>query len=397
MKQSTNNVNFHKRWTHRAANLLNSLAVFAIVLTTVSSVQAQEKSTARQIESLAAVYDLQNQGVANGQSRIIFYNPGTSSLPGAATVYINGRYHASLIAGAYSPVCLPPGKVELGTRQIDIQKRANKDGLDSMTLVSLQNGQNQYVRVQGDSKKTIALIPVNASEAQKELAQNLKTGGTWSNAGTVTQGGNTFNVWENASTNSQVIVQSGVTVNQDVAPVVFDLNADGVLSYSFNLIDVNGNGTPSYSAWAAKQDGVLVWNKLGDGVVHDASQYAFTQYGGNTDLEGLRAGFDSNGDGVFNAQDAKFAEFAVWQDANGNGVSDAGEVKSLADWGIASINLASDGVSRTPAAGVSEAGRTSATLAAFGAAGPGDFVVDAGFGGDARGDVVAFVGFEFQK
>mgnify|MGYP006170516785 CR=1 FL=1 len=81
------------------------------------------------------------------------------------------------------------------------------------------------------------------------------------------------------------------------------------------------------------------------------------------DLQGLAAGFDSNGDGVFDAADAKFAEFTVWQDANQNGVSDAGEVRSLADVGVASIHLSSDGVQRTPADGVNEAGRTTAQLA----------------------------------
>jgi hypothetical protein len=75
----------------------------------------------------------------------------------------------------------------------------------------------------------------------------------------------------------------------------------------------------------------------------------------------LAEAFDSNRDGVFDAQDAKFAEFKVWQDADQDGVSDAGEVRSLADWGINSINLVSDGVVRTPAAGVIEAGRTTAT------------------------------------
>jgi hypothetical protein len=63
---------------------------------------------------------------------------------------------------------------------------------------------------------------------------------------------------------------------------------------------------------------------------------------------------------VFDAADAKFAEFAVWQDANQNGVSEAGEVRSLADVGVASIHLSSDGVTSTPADGVSEAGRTTA-------------------------------------
>jgi hypothetical protein len=75
----------------------------------------------------------------------------------------------------------------------------------------------------------------------------------------------------------------------------------------------------------------------------------------------LAEAFDSNHDGKFSATDAKFAEFKLWQDVNQNGVSDAGEVRSLAEWGIADINLSSDGVVRTPTAGVTEAGRTTAT------------------------------------
>jgi hypothetical protein len=120
---------------------------------------------------------------------------------------------------------------------------------------------------------------------------------------------------------------------------------------------------------------VLVWDKYHDGLVHDHSQYAFTQYGGDTDLKGLAAAFDTNHDGQLNAQDAKFAEFKVWQDINQDGVSDAGEVRSLAEWGVTSIHLVSDGVQRTPAAGVSEAGRTTASTST----GTAMLVADAAF------------------
>ena len=145
------------------------------------------------------------------------------------------------------------------------------------------------------------------------------------------------------------------------APVVIDLNRDGSLGYSQVVMDVDGDGNLDQTAWAGAQDGVLVWDKYADGLVRDSSQYAFTQYGGNTDLEGLAIGFDSNGDDRFNALDAKFGEFKVWQDADQDGVSDAGEVRSLAGWGLTEINLTSDGVVRTPAPGVKEAGQTTAT------------------------------------
>ena len=166
-----------------------------------------------------------------------------------------------------------------------------------------------------------------------------------------------------------------VEVKVPVAPVVLDLNRDGTFSYSQVAMDVNGSNHLSLTQWAGAQDGVLVWDKLGDGVVHDNSQYAFGQYATSTrfdaagynrlasDLDGLSDAFDTNHDGVFNAADAKFAEFKVWQDVNQNGVSDAGEVRSLADWGITSINLVSDGVQRTPVAGVTEVGQSTAALA----------------------------------
>ena len=130
---------------------------------------------------------------------------------------------------------------------------------------------------------------------------------------------------------------------------------------------------------------MAVWDKYHDGQVHDHSQYAFAQYDTTsaakgqtaTDLSGLADAFDSNHDGVFDAQDAQFADFSVWQDANQNGVSDAGEVKTLAELGLASFSLSSDGLARTPVAGVHEAGHTSATTT------------------DGTQVLVADVGFEF--
>ncbi len=147
-----------------------------------------------------------------------------------------------------------------------------------------------------------------------------------------------------------------------IPPIVLDLNQDGILNYSQSIMDVNEDGQLDQTAWAGKEEGVLIWDKYADGQVHDNSQYAFAQYGGKTDLSGLAAAFDTNHDGKFNAQDAKFDEFAVWQDANQNGVSDAGEVFKLFDIGMSSLNLNTDNVLRQPAAGVTEFGQTSAQL-----------------------------------
>jgi Bacterial Ig-like domain len=201
---------------------------------------------------------------------------------------------------------------------------------------------------------------------------------------TADQNGTGGTHWDANNSGSGMIYQSrvdtwitgfAVEVKVPVAPVVLDLNRDGTFSYTQVAMDVDGSNHLSLTQWAGAQDGVLVWDKLGDGVVHDNSQYAFGQYATSTrvdaaghnrvasDLDGLSDAFDTNHDGVFNAADAQFAEFKVWQDANQNGVSDAGEVRSLADLGIESINLVSDGVQRTPVAGVTEVGQSTAALA----------------------------------
>jgi hypothetical protein len=49
--------------------------------------------------------------------------------------------------------------------------------------------------------------------------------------------------------------------------------------------------------------------------------------------------FDGNRNGQLDPGDARWSEFRVWQDANGDGVSQAGEVQTLDAWGITSIGL----------------------------------------------------------
>jgi hypothetical protein len=176
----------------------------------------------------------------------------------------------------------------------------------------------------------------------------------------------TYQIWfTDAAGNLSSPSANVVTVDASgrvVAPVALDLNGDGIISYSHINLDVNGDGALDHTAWTAAQDGVLVWDKYQDQTIHGHEQYAFAQYGGNTDLQGLAAAFDTNHDGQFSLSDDRFKEFAAWQDANQNGVADAGEMRSLMDLGITSIGLVSDGIQQTPAAGVHVAGHAQAQL-----------------------------------
>ena len=51
------------------------------------------------------------------------------------------------------------------------------------------------------------------------------------------------------------------------------------------------------------------------------------------------AQYDSNGDGKLTAADAHFKDLVVWVDANHDGKTEAGELKTMADLGITSLDL----------------------------------------------------------
>jgi len=131
-------------------------------------------------------------------------------------------------------------------------------------------------------------------------------------------------------------------------PIAIDLNGNGFefvdVDDSNIFFDVNGDGWKERTAWVAPGDGLLAYDVNGDGQIDQAGEISFAGYkaGAQSDLEGLSA-FDSNGDGVFTAADEAWSKFGVWQDANQNGTTDAGEFRSLSEMGVAAIGLTSDG------------------------------------------------------
>ena len=129
-----------------------------------------------------------------------------------------------------------------------------------------------------------------------------------------------------------------------VLPIVLDLDGDGLelVAYETSSVsfDMDLDGIADRTGWVGADDGMLVLDRNGNGVIDNALEISFARddAAAVTDLEGLRA-WDSNRDGVLDASDDDFARFQVWRDANQNGVSDAGELFSLATLGIDAINL----------------------------------------------------------
>jgi Ca2+-binding RTX toxin-like protein len=132
-------------------------------------------------------------------------------------------------------------------------------------------------------------------------------------------------------------------------PIAIDLDGNGFqftdVDDSNVFLDVNGDGWKRRSAWIKPGDGLLAFDRDGNGKIEGIDEIAFVGYAPDqqTDLAALRKAFDSNNNGALDAGDAKWLQFGVWQDSNSNGVQEAGEFKSLTDMGISAIGLTSDG------------------------------------------------------
>lgn len=166
-----------------------------------------------------------------------------------------------------------------------------------------------------------------------------------------------------------------------VAPIALDLDGNGVDLTEFGSsgarFDWDGDGVAQQTAWVGPRDGFLTIDLAADGsagpdgVIDQRKELAFTDWAAGTksDLEGLRAAFDSNGDDVLDGRDARWGEFRIWQDANQNGVTDEGELKTLDQWGISSISLAAGAGETTARPDGSVVGGTSTFTRADGTSG----------------------------
>ncbi|MCU7846813.1 MAG: carboxypeptidase regulatory-like domain-containing protein [Candidatus Thiodiazotropha sp. (ex Lucinoma kastoroae)] len=123
-------------------------------------------------------------------------------------------------------------------------------------------------------------------------------------------------------------------------PIAVDLNGDGIQTLGLDVgvtFDMDNDGAVENTGWLSGDDAFIVNDANGNGIIDDRSE----MFGGDNTGDGFRklAEYDSNGDGVVDTSDAAFDQLQVWQDRNENGLTDEGELGSLADAGIASLDV----------------------------------------------------------
>jgi RTX calcium-binding nonapeptide repeat (4 copies) len=130
-------------------------------------------------------------------------------------------------------------------------------------------------------------------------------------------------------------------------PIVFDLDGDGIETVGWKAgvkFDGNADGIKTTTGWVGKDDGMLVWDRNGNGKIDSGRELFGDQTvlaNGQLAAHGFAAlaEQDTNRDGKVNALDANFAQFKVWQDLNQDGISQANELFTLEQKGIKSVNV----------------------------------------------------------
>ena len=119
-------------------------------------------------------------------------------------------------------------------------------------------------------------------------------------------------------------------------PIVIDLDGDGV--------EIEENYYEAFDEMllgVGKDDAILVWDINNDGTISselETNWVSLSQTAEN-DLDVLREIFDTNKDGIFDNQDEKWNQFALWSDKNQDGLVSDDEFTNIQESNISSLNL----------------------------------------------------------
>ena len=144
-------------------------------------------------------------------------------------------------------------------------------------------------------------------------------------------------------------------------PLTLDLDGDGLETIGIAAtnpiqFDHDGDGIKNGTGWVLSDDAFLVLDKNGNGSIDNGRELfgdSTIKSNGQTAVDGFDAlaDLDSNADGKISNLDAQFANLRLWRDLNQDGISQTGELFTLTQLNISSINVTKTANSQTLANG----------------------------------------------
>ncbi|WP_415891703.1 calcium-binding protein [Neptuniibacter sp. PT8_73] len=241
--------------------------------------------------------------------------------------------------------------VSAGILTVQLTKNFNEDGTYHHSLdISLKIG-----------NKKLFTKKITAEEGAEAVFEQIRTKGigiyldgqtrldyyTYVNQQTANnQSALTFPEWVNLNSNLDPSGSFGDAKAKE-SPIAIDLDRDGqieTLSQTENInFDLDDNGFAERTGWIASDDALLVRDLNQDGVIDSGKEL----FGNNTLLEnGQKAAngyealqeLDLNADGVVDQSEVTAADIKLWRDYNSDGITQVGELITLEEAGIESLN-----------------------------------------------------------
>jgi T1SS-143 domain-containing protein len=294
------------------------------------------------LPATANVYDIGTGGAGNASSSAYVLN-GT----GATTAFVKSN-DPDITDASHNPSITI--KAEASPGQVDYYKFVVTQSGSIVTFDIDHTGMDTWIRIRNSANNTTIAEndqgnPVDggsSSDNESYLSATLNAGTYYLQVGRAVPSGGSY-VFGSFNTSAQAYeLQVSIKApGQD--PIILDLDRNGFAFTSLEdgvKFDIDADGHKDQVAWT-KTDGILAFDVDGNGKIDNGSEIFTPNFAGGTHAGGVAAlsTLDVNHDGKIDASDTGFDKLLVWQDANGNGVSDEGELKGLNDYGITGISL----------------------------------------------------------